>query len=75
MPALNMQTYTALKTTADPERLRRAAEFVSSGLSTGAFKPTVDRVFALDRIADAHRYLEAGNHIGKIVVAVDHESR
>jgi NADPH:quinone reductase-like Zn-dependent oxidoreductase len=72
MPALNMRTYTVTReTTADPERLRRAAAFVSSGLPTGAFRPVVDRVFGLDEIVEAHRYLEAGTQVGKIVVAVE----
>ncbi|MFE3652043.1 zinc-dependent alcohol dehydrogenase family protein [Streptomyces sp. NPDC057579] len=72
MPALNMRTYTLFETTADPERLRRAEAFVTSGLRTGAFKPVVDRVFVLDEIAAAHRYMEAGAQVGKIVVTVDH---
>ncbi|MFC0844381.1 zinc-dependent alcohol dehydrogenase family protein [Streptomyces noboritoensis] len=72
MPALNMRTYTALETTTDPERLRRAEAFVTSGLRSGAFVPTVDRVFALDEIVEAHRYMEAGGQVGKNVVAVDH---
>ncbi|RVX43741.1 NADPH:quinone reductase-like Zn-dependent oxidoreductase [Nonomuraea polychroma] len=72
MPALNMRTYTVHETTRDPERLRRAAAFVSSGLRSGAFEPAVDRVFGLDEIVAAHRYLEAGDQVGKIVVTVDH---
>ncbi|GAA2415925.1 zinc-dependent alcohol dehydrogenase family protein [Nonomuraea africana] len=71
MPALNMRTYTVThETTNDPERLRRAAAFVSSGLRSGAFEPAVDRVFDLDEIVEAHRYLEAGAQVGKIVVTV-----
>ncbi|WP_369355387.1 zinc-dependent alcohol dehydrogenase family protein [Streptomyces sp. cg2] len=72
MPALNMRTYTLFETTTDPQRLRRAEAFVASGLRSGAFKPVVDRVFGLEEIADAHRYMEAGAQVGKIVVTVDH---
>ncbi|MEV8629964.1 zinc-dependent alcohol dehydrogenase family protein [Streptomyces sp. NPDC051079] len=75
MPALNMRTFTLFETTHDPERLRRAAAFVSSGLRTGAFRPVVDRTFPLEEIAEAHRYLEAGAQVGKIVVTVDHGPR
>ncbi|WP_018539530.1 zinc-binding dehydrogenase [Streptomyces sp. MspMP-M5] len=32
----------------------------------------MDRVFGLEEIADAHRYMEAGAQVGKIVVTVDH---
>jgi NADPH:quinone reductase-like Zn-dependent oxidoreductase len=41
-------------------------------LRTGAFRPVVDRAFALEEIAAAHRYMEAGAQVGKIVVTVDH---
>ncbi|MGV9266364.1 zinc-dependent alcohol dehydrogenase family protein [Kitasatospora sp. NPDC003701] len=72
MPALNMRSYTLHETTRDPERLRRAEAFIASGLRSGAFTPVVDRVFGLDEIAEAHRYMEAGTQVGKIVVTVDH---
>nr|WP_245170124.1 zinc-binding dehydrogenase [Burkholderia sp. CpTa8-5] len=32
--------------------------------------PRIDRTFAFDDIADAHRYMEAGARVGKIVVTV-----
>lgn len=59
--------------TSDPERLRRAGAFVNAGLATGSFTPAVDRAFDLTEIADAHRYMETGGHIGKIVVTVTHD--
>ncbi|AJC61339.1 zinc-dependent alcohol dehydrogenase family protein [Streptomyces sp. 769] len=71
MPALNMRTYTLFETTGDPQRLRRGEAFVASGLRSGAFRPVVDRVFDLDEIVEAHRYMEAGTQVGKIVVRVD----
>jgi NADPH2:quinone reductase len=38
---------------------------------SGALKPIVDsKVFRLDQIADAHRYLESNQQFGKIVVRV-----
>ncbi|SNS22299.1 zinc-dependent alcohol dehydrogenase family protein [Actinomadura mexicana] len=70
MPALNMRTYTMLETTRDPERLRRAAAFVTSGLRSGAFRPVIDRTFPLTEVADAHRHLESNTQIGKVVVTV-----
>ncbi|MGW2306540.1 zinc-dependent alcohol dehydrogenase family protein [Actinomadura luteofluorescens] len=70
LPALNMRTYTMLETARDPERLRRAAAFVTSGLRSGAFRPVIDRTFPLSEMADAHRHLESNTQIGKIVVTV-----
>ncbi|NYI04729.1 zinc-dependent alcohol dehydrogenase family protein [Allostreptomyces psammosilenae] len=69
---LTMRTYIVHETTRRPERLRRAEAFVSSGLRSGAFRPVVDRTFALDEIVEAHRYLESGAQIGKIVATVPH---
>jgi putative PIG3 family NAD(P)H quinone oxidoreductase len=39
--------------------------------STGRFRPVLDeRTFALDQMADAHRYMESNQNVGKIVVSV-----
>ncbi len=38
----------------------------------GVLQPLLDpRTFALDRVADAHRHLESGRAIGKVVVEID----
>jgi len=37
-------------------------------LASGAVAPVIDRVFPLAQAADAHRAIEAGTHIGKIVL-------
>ncbi|HEV2890235.1 MAG TPA: NAD(P)H-quinone oxidoreductase [Frankiaceae bacterium] len=37
-------------------------------VETGAVKPVVDRVLDLDDVAEAHRVLAAGEHVGKIVL-------
>jgi NADPH:quinone reductase-like Zn-dependent oxidoreductase len=68
MPALNMRTYTVHETTRDPERLRRAEAFVASGLRANAFRAVVDRTFDLGDIVAAHRHMESGTQVGKIVV-------
>ncbi len=36
----------------------------------GRLKPVIDRVFPLEQAADAHARMEAGEHVGKIVLAV-----
>ncbi|WP_214410187.1 zinc-dependent alcohol dehydrogenase family protein [Sphaerisporangium fuscum] len=72
MPALNMRTYTVHEITRDPQRLRRAAAFVASGLRSGSFRPVVDRLFPLEEIVQAHRHMESNTQVGKIVVTVSH---
>jgi NADPH2:quinone reductase len=34
-------------------------------------KPIIDSVFPLEKTSDAHRYMEQGGHIGKIIIATD----
>ncbi|WP_375398803.1 NAD(P)H-quinone oxidoreductase [uncultured Sphingomonas sp.] len=42
-------------------------------VAAGELKPAIDRVFPLARAPDAHRRMEAGDHVGKIVLTMaDH---
>jgi NADPH:quinone reductase-like Zn-dependent oxidoreductase len=54
----------------DDLKLAELKRFVSEGLARGALRPTIARTFAFDDIANAHRFIEAGEQIGKIVVTV-----
>jgi NADPH:quinone reductase-like Zn-dependent oxidoreductase len=67
---VNTRTYTLFEITTDPQRLRRAVEFVDAGLADGGFTPVADRTFDF---AEAHRYMRADAHVGKIVVTVRHD--
>jgi NADPH:quinone reductase-like Zn-dependent oxidoreductase len=39
-------------------------------VEAGAFRPVVDREYALDDVADAHRYVDTGHKVGSVVVTV-----
>ncbi|MBE7177591.1 MAG: NAD(P)H-quinone oxidoreductase [Mucilaginibacter polytrichastri] len=39
-------------------------------IEAGRFRPVIHRVFPLEKAADAHRCLEHGDHIGKVVLHV-----
>jgi putative PIG3 family NAD(P)H quinone oxidoreductase len=52
------------------EIVRRAAEDLLPGLANGSLRPVIDRVLPLDRVVEAHRAMEAGEPVGKIVLAV-----
>jgi NADPH:quinone reductase-like Zn-dependent oxidoreductase len=56
--------------TLDPIVVNRMAAFMNAGVRLGALRPAIDKVFPLDDVAEAHRYLEKGLHAGKIVVTV-----
>lgn len=54
----------------DDQKLAELKRFVSDGVAGGALRPTIARTFAFDDIANAHRFIETGEQIGKIVVIV-----
>jgi NADPH:quinone reductase-like Zn-dependent oxidoreductase len=62
---LNFTTYSA-----DDVHLAALKQFVTDGLADGSLSPVIARTFGFDDIVDAHRFIEAGRQIGKIVVTV-----
>jgi NADPH:quinone reductase-like Zn-dependent oxidoreductase len=67
---LTIKGHNIWATSGNPERQKAAVDFVINGLEKGKLKPIIDRVFPFDKIVDAHRYLEASEQVGKIVVTV-----
>jgi len=67
---LTVRGYTMFEIVSDPERLARGKRFVYDGLESGSLKPVIDRTFPLDRIVEAHQYMESNRQKGKIVVTV-----
>jgi NADPH:quinone reductase-like Zn-dependent oxidoreductase len=55
---------------ADDTELAALKGFVTAGLADGSLTPVIARTFPFHEIVEAHRFMEAGNHIGKIVVTV-----
>jgi NADPH:quinone reductase-like Zn-dependent oxidoreductase len=61
--------YKSFEHTTNHTVVTRIAAFLDAGLRTGALKPTIAKVFDLEHIVDAHRYLESGEQLGKVVIA------
>lgn len=36
-----------------------------------ALRPVIDRAFAFEQVREAYRHLDAGQHIGKVVIDMD----
>jgi NADPH:quinone reductase-like Zn-dependent oxidoreductase len=70
LKGLTMRGYTLFEITGAPARLSKAKDLILDGIRSKKFVPIIDRIFHLRDIADAHRYMEAGEHVGKIVVTV-----
>ena len=66
--ALSVRGYTLFEIMQDKARLDAAVAFITKGLESGALKPVVAKVFKLDDIVEAHRYLESNQQFGKIIV-------
>jgi len=54
----------------DETRREALVHFVTEGMAEGALRPVIARRFAFEEIAAAHRFMEAGEQIGKIIVTV-----
>ncbi|HUA01856.1 MAG TPA: zinc-dependent alcohol dehydrogenase family protein [Candidatus Aquilonibacter sp.] len=67
---LSIRGYTLREVLFDEKLRTKGEQYVFDRVAAGKFKPRVDRVFPFAKIADAHRYMESNEQIGKIVVTV-----
>jgi NADPH:quinone reductase-like Zn-dependent oxidoreductase len=48
--------------------------YFSKLAQTGKFRPLIDKLYTLDQIKEAHRYVESGQKIGNVVIKIVNES-
>ncbi|MGC1484032.1 MAG: zinc-dependent alcohol dehydrogenase family protein [Candidatus Acidiferrum sp.] len=70
MKGFCMRGYLVFEIIHDSKRFERARNFVEEGLREGWLAPVIAKTFPFDQIVEAHRYLEANEQIGKVVVTV-----
>jgi NADPH:quinone reductase-like Zn-dependent oxidoreductase len=51
-----------------PEAVERAKAFIVNKLEDGSLKTIIAKQFPLEKVADAHRFMESNQQVGKIVV-------
>jgi NADPH:quinone reductase-like Zn-dependent oxidoreductase len=67
---LTIRGYTLFEVVSNPDAFAKSKKYVFDHLTAGDFKPRIDKTFPLQQIADAHRYMESNQQIGKILVTV-----
>ena len=67
---LSLRGFTLFEIVSVPKRMERAKKYIFDGLKSGTLWPVIDRIFPLEGIVDAHRYMESNQQNGKIVVTV-----
>ena len=67
---LSMRGYSIFEVVSIPALRAQAEKYVFEHIEKGDFKPRIAKTFPLSQIADAHRYMESNEHVGKIVVTV-----
>lgn len=68
---LSIQYFSAHVWERDPAPIREVTAQAIALLASGKVKPPPGTVFALSQVADAHRLLESGQHVGRIFLRPD----
>ena len=70
LKGLSLRGWVASEIWNRPERFARYRQLIVHGLAGGHLKPVIAKTFPFEQMAEAHRYLESNQQVGKIVVTV-----
>ncbi len=70
LKGLSLRGWVASAIWSKPERFACNRDLILHGLKEKRLRPVIAKVFPLNQIADAYRYLESNQHLGKVVVTV-----
>ena len=67
---LSIRGYSLMTLRSDPKLLKNSAQYIYDRLQDGRLKPKIAKTFPLAQSADAYRYLESNEQIGKVVITI-----
>jgi NADPH:quinone reductase-like Zn-dependent oxidoreductase len=70
LPHLTIRGFALPAIAPNDQQLASMRHFIREGIVSGAFTRTIARTFPFDQIQEAHRFLESGSQVGKIVVTI-----
>lgn len=71
LKGLSLRGWVASQIWNHPQRFAQYRDLILRGLAGGHLRPVIARTFRLDDIVEAHRYLEANQQVGKIIVTTE----
>jgi NADPH:quinone reductase-like Zn-dependent oxidoreductase len=68
--ALSMRTYSLMELHPHPDVMQTATKYIYDRLADGRLRPKIAKTFPFAQSADAYRYLESNEQIGKVVITL-----
>jgi NADPH:quinone reductase-like Zn-dependent oxidoreductase len=68
--SLTLRGYLLMEITLDPAKLKAAVKYVYDRLADGRFMPKIAKTFPFAQSAEAYRYLESNQQVGKVVITM-----
>ena len=65
---LNIRFHSVFDTMRFQNQREEGIEWINKKMEEGILKPIISKVFKLENIVEAHKYLEEASHVGKVIV-------